>query len=659
MGPHADRVVTIAMKRFWIGIVFFLLYGVVSAQHNIEKILAESLMPEIDTKDYPAFEFEWNLSGTMQTYVNSGLTHFDTEDYDKAIFDFTEAIDEMPSFAASFYYRATAHKILNHLQKAEADYLAARKLAPQNPYILTELGELYQLMWRSDDAIGCYRDALRINENLPEAHFGLANISAFRGENGKAIKLYKRASEIKPYPKALVRLGLLTWSLDRKDTAEALDYFSFAIKADPKFHGAYYWRSMLYLSMKKYRQALADLDALIAMNPENPYLTIERATVNMELEDYDNAFRDLRKVIYGLEQIDRNKYEATQSLLDKRLDFQFAFEYISRTIYGLSEESIVPVKKGFCLLAVDDKEKAVEEFSKSIQAQPSGLAYFLKGLAFEHLGKHDSAFLNYDKALLHDRDIFDAHKKLGIYRSELNDWKRAYTHFNEMERIEPSLIVTYRLRAQVRLKYNDYYGIIIDLTKFISKDTTDAKVYMMRGFSQYSVKNYSMARDDYKKSIQLDSGIYSNYHYVVETLLQLKDTVSALHYINKCDRRLGLEFPLFNTHIRINIQRKNFDKANEDLKLVLDGKRYQFTPEQFSVLHYLDGMVQYRLMEKKDAMRSLEKSLKLNPDNEEALFLRSKIRIEQGQVEEAKKDLIRLSNKGHEESKAILIAIDQ
>jgi tetratricopeptide (TPR) repeat protein len=646
------------MKRLWIGIGFFLWPGVVSAQAGLEKILAETLMPEVDVKDYPAFDFEWKLSGTMQTHVNSGLTHLDTEDYDKAIVAFSQAIDEMPSFAASFYYRATAHKILNNYQHATVDYLTAKRLDPQNPYILTELGELYQLLSRFDDAKECYKEALKLKEDLPEAYFGLANISVIVGEKGKAIKLYKKSSEVKPYPKALVQLGILTYSLHRKDSAEALAYFSFAIKADPKFQGAYLWRSMLYMRMGKFKQALADIDALVTMNPANPLLAIERATLYMELQDYDNAFRDLRKVIYNQEQIDRNKFQAKQSMLDKQLDFQFAFEYISRTIYGLSEDAIDPVKKGFCLMAIDEKEKAVEEFSKSIRMQPSGLAYFLKGLTFEHMAKHDSAFSNYDKALTYDKDIFDAHKKLGIYRAELNDWKGAYTHFNEMERIEPSLIVTYRLRSQIRLKYNDYYGIIIDLTKFISKDSTDADVYLMRGFSQYSVKNYKMAKDDYMKSIQLDSSIYSNYHYVVESLLQLKDTTTALHYIAKCDKRHGLEFPLFNTRLRIYIEKNNFDKANAELKFVLDGKRYQFTPEQFSTLHFLDGLVRYRLKDQKDAMRSLERSLKLNPDNDEALFLRSKIKIEQGQIEEAKDDLIRLSKKGHEESKAILIAIE-
>ncbi|HWA33764.1 MAG TPA: hypothetical protein VG737_06525, partial [Cyclobacteriaceae bacterium] len=124
--------------------------------------------------------------------------------------------------------------------------------------------------------------------------------------------------------------------------------------------------------------------------------------------------------------------------------------------------------------------------------QPSSCGYLMKGLTFEGLRQYDSSLANYNKALLMDNDIFDAHKKRAIYRYEANNWKGAYEDLNQMRRINPSSPATFRLSGMIKSNLKDYYGCIIDMAAFVKTDTTDFESWQVKAFCHMQVKTIRM-----------------------------------------------------------------------------------------------------------------------------------------------------------------------
>jgi tetratricopeptide (TPR) repeat protein len=652
-------VTCLVMIRLLVFLTFSLFTFRVCGQETMQQYLMQVYLPQVELEDYASFNFKWDLPGNMQALINDGLTNLDEEKYNKAIQAFDDAIQTMPTFAPAFYYRGICHKKISNFDKARLDLNEAARLAPKEPCVLTELGEVYQTQGRFTEAQKIFRKAIKLNPDIAEPYYALGNIE-YQTKNNKtaAMEWYEKSNAITPFPKALVRMAVHTYSDNPIDQKIAIDYLTKALHVDSSFQRALFWKALLQSRMGLFSESLKDLNKLIRYNPTNAGLIVNRATLYTELGDYDRAFIDFKELSRSLSGIDRNLFTASQSLLDKQLDYQFAFQYVTRTMFGLSESAMTLLKKGFCFLAVGKNYRAINQFSQSLTIERSAVSYFLIALAQEHIGEHDSAFNNYQRALKIDKDIFDAHKKVAIYFSVASNFRKAYEHFEHMVRLEPSLPVTYRLRSQIRLQFKDYYGTMLDLNKFIAKDTTNAEVYAMRGFSLYSLGNYREAKPDLERAIRLDSTKSSNYNLLVETLLHLKDTAQAFACILTCERRMQLDPSLFIVKIRLLIEAKNIEKASKLIESVMGTvKLINFSHADMVSLYVLDSKVDYARNHLKSALKKVNNALEITPKNDEGLFLRAKILIKQGENEQARKDLLMLTEKGYAGSKELLSAI--
>jgi tetratricopeptide (TPR) repeat protein len=628
----------------------------VSAQEKSFDSFGKKFILDLDYTYYPKLKFEWNFEGKVQGAVNTGMTEMlDNKDYEQAIKYFDEAITALPNFAPAYYYRGICYKLSGKIPEAKKDLARAASLSPERPEILLEFAEIHEHESAYPEAHKLYEQAIKLDPGFADAYFNLANLSMREQLFGKADRYLRKCIEIdSTYIKAFVRRGILSFAQDKKPS-KTISYFNEALAIDSTFQAALFWRGMMQMRDENASKCLEDWDKLVLYNPENALFILLRALLYLDLKDYDKAFNDLKKVI-SKRSDDENLFEGLQSIHDKQLDLQFAVSYITRTIYGLQDEAASPLKKGFCLMAMERRREAIVDLKNSYKAQPSALALFLTGLAFEHSKTHDSAYHYYDRALLMDNDIFDAHKKRAIYRSELRDWKGANKDFEEMIRIEPGLIVTYRLRAMIRLQYDDFYGAMIDFSRYLKGDSSDHQIYFYRAFCQKSVKDFKGANKDLRKALAINPDVYDLYEHMVESDLILKDTAHVLETIQSCEAKFGLKMYLFSTRARILIAQKKFAKAREELnRITADKWQFQLlTPLETSTVYFLDGWVEFHQKDFKSALKKFNKSIDLNQENYEALYYRSKIFSQLGETSKAIKDLEILSAANYEDAQVLL-----
>jgi tetratricopeptide (TPR) repeat protein len=648
-------------KSLSVLIIVLLIGDLAICQVRFARYFQENLLPAIDNKSYPEVKFAWSMAGKTQAAMNNGLAELGEDNPDVAIHNFDEVIQQLPTFLPAFYYRGVCYKLLEDFDKAQKDFEAAIAIDPKSSETWILLGEIYQQRSKLEKAESCYDKAIGINPTFIRGYFNLSMVEFTRGNTRKSIKYIEKCHELDPkFPNAYLMEGLIKFNeLSKNKNKSAIVYFDQAIKCDSLYREALFWRGLSYLYLEQPAKAIGDWDKLVLYNPENSFFVTLRGFLNIELENFDEAFNDLRKAIMANPENEEH-FRRGETLLDKRIDIQYATSYAVRFSYGLDEKAMRFFRKGFCFLLAEENKKAIENFKAAEKIQPSATVYFLEALAFEHQEKHDSALIYYDKALALDNEIVDAHKKRAIYRYELKDWKGAYADLNEMARLQPQLMLTYRLRGLIKAAQKDYYGAIIDLSKYLKSDTADFEILNQRGVCRSQIGDERGANDDFRKSLKYDRFNWRLYEYVAKSYVTLKDTASALETLSEYSEAMPERIAPFMYKTELFLGQRKWDDAQQ----MIDQALKRFHPEYFdkqiySRVIFLKGQLNYHLKNYSISIQEFNKALDTNPTNLEALYYRGKAYIGMGEKKRAISDFKRLKQMGYADSETILQSLLQ
>ena len=84
-----------------------------------------------------------------ETYYNRGLAHSKNGEPDKAIKDYTKAIELKPDYADAYYNRGGAFLRLGEREKAKSDLATARKLGSDAIIALDKILQDYDRAWKT------------------------------------------------------------------------------------------------------------------------------------------------------------------------------------------------------------------------------------------------------------------------------------------------------------------------------------------------------------------------------------------------------------------------------------------------------------------------------------------------------------------------------
>ena len=84
-----------------------------------------------------------------KTYYNRGLAHSKKGEFERAIVDYTEAIELKPDYADAYYRRSKVWLHLGEVEKAKSDMKTASDIGISSATVLDETLRNYDRAWKT------------------------------------------------------------------------------------------------------------------------------------------------------------------------------------------------------------------------------------------------------------------------------------------------------------------------------------------------------------------------------------------------------------------------------------------------------------------------------------------------------------------------------
>jgi tetratricopeptide (TPR) repeat protein len=183
----------------------------------------------------------------------------------------TKATEADPTFAVGVYTLGSVHQLLNNRWKAAAQFRAAAQLDPAYPEPMKALGDLFLAAPRRlfDQAVEAYSKAVELRPFYADAHVGLGDARAAKGEVDAAVGSYQKALAYNPVnPRVYMSLGKIYYS-EKGLYYESVTAYKKAIDLDPQSVEARMGLGEVYEDKGLYREAIDEYKKVIELDAKH------------------------------------------------------------------------------------------------------------------------------------------------------------------------------------------------------------------------------------------------------------------------------------------------------------------------------------------------------------------------------------------------------
>lgn len=180
----------------------------------------------------------------------------------------SRAIETDPSFAVAQYVLGTVHLALGNRWKAAAQFRASTQLDPAYPEPYKALGDLFLSAPRRlfDQAVEAYSKAIDLRPFYADAHVGLGDARAAKGDVDGAIAGYQKALTFDPVnPRVYLSLGKIYYS-EKGLYYESVSAYKKAIDLDARSVEARMGLGEVYEDKGLYKEAIEEYRKVIDLD---------------------------------------------------------------------------------------------------------------------------------------------------------------------------------------------------------------------------------------------------------------------------------------------------------------------------------------------------------------------------------------------------------
>ncbi len=204
-----------------------------------------------------------------EAYFNRGVAWYHKGEYDRAIQDYTKAIELKPDDAEAYYNRGLAWDELGDFDRAIQDFDRAIELKPDYAEAYNNRGNAWAHKGEYDRAIQDFDKAIELKPDDAEAYFNRGNAWAHKGEYDRAIQDFDKAIELKPdFAEAYNNRGNAWDELGEYD--RAIQDYTKAIELKPDDAEAYNNRGVAWAHKGDYDRALEDFEVAWSLRHKLP-----------------------------------------------------------------------------------------------------------------------------------------------------------------------------------------------------------------------------------------------------------------------------------------------------------------------------------------------------------------------------------------------------
>ena len=203
----------------------------------------------------------------VRRHVDRGEALFEQNDLDQALVAFEQAAALDPDRPEVQSRIGTIYRKMGDFRRAITAFSKAVRRDPYSVYDLFNLAELYQLTNRLADAVQAYLATIDIAPDHYDARMGLGFCYQQLREIDLAVEQFEAAARIRPDDAtAYVNLGV---ALDAQGKHyEAISAYNQALERDAHQPRVLVNRAHTYMNQRRFRSALADLEAAVEMAPK-------------------------------------------------------------------------------------------------------------------------------------------------------------------------------------------------------------------------------------------------------------------------------------------------------------------------------------------------------------------------------------------------------
>jgi tetratricopeptide (TPR) repeat protein len=403
----------------------------------------------------------------------------------------------------------------------------ALKLNPGSTKSRNNLGNLYAAGGKADLAEKEFRKTLSLAPSNSEANYNLALLLISRGKPSEAIPLLER---VRP-PTLEARMNLVRAYLRASRTAEGLKLARTLSAQDASNVQRHFTLGVLLAEEKQYKAAQLELEKADAQKPGTFEILFNLGQACLRAKEYGKAelvlnralklnpdsadamyllaqaFNDQARPVDALDLLAR-----AHKLAPENTDIIFLLARVSMG-QNFYEDAIPLLESGLKIApqradlraALGESyfmsgkaDKAIDEFKKLIELEPSARSYTFMGLSYRHLGRFDEARKYFEEGLKLEPTNAACLFNLGFIEERQGSAAAADQHFQQALRSNPDFSDALLELANLRSKDKKYAEAAELLRRYVKVAREPSSGYYKLAMVERSLHQMEAAERDLK-----------------------------------------------------------------------------------------------------------------------------------------------------------------
>jgi tetratricopeptide (TPR) repeat protein len=402
------------------------------------------------------------------------------------------------------------------------------------------------------------------------------------------------------------------------NAAAAIDDCTLGISHDPFDGEAYAWRGSAYAVERQWRSAIEDYLMAIRLVPESAAEYRQIATAHAQ------------HAIAEFTSLERQKKANTQTIFDRGIAYAFLGQYeaairdFGQSIKADQRDAVAYSKRAECHAALKHHDRVVVDCKAAISfGARSPQIYFLRGVAQRELGHLDQAVADLTKALELDTDYVAAYYERGRVRQQRGDWHQALADYTAAIGLAPDVHEYYGARAAVHAALDDHSSAADDFALALQLLPGDTAMLLARGNELVACDRLEEALQDFDTALSYDAACAPAFRGRGMVYARGQQFDQAMLEFSKAIRLNAKYGEAFAARGDVFLEQQRYEQAIADFSKAID---LGCPTAELARLHYRRGMAYLDAGKAEKAAEDLDRSLKLKPNNPDALAWRGSAR---------------------------------